>query len=60
MYRLLRPVLFGLPPEAVHRLAMHTLKVATPVLPLMRPLFGVDDTRYARDMRRTTTMDAAA
>ena len=48
MYRLLRPALFKIPPEAVHRLAMHSLHAATPLLPLLKPWLGVSETKHAR------------
>ena len=48
IYRALRPLLFTLPPEAAHRLAMHTLRAATPVLPLLKPWLGADGRHLER------------
>ncbi len=48
IYRCLRPLLFRLPPEAAHRLAMHALRAANPVLPLLKPWLGVEDKRFER------------
>ncbi len=36
MYRLFRPLLFALPPEAAHRLGIHALRAFAPLLPLLR------------------------
>jgi dihydroorotate dehydrogenase len=50
MYKLIRPVLFALPPEAAHRLAMHTLRVARPILPAFKPWLVHEDRRLERKL----------
>ncbi len=47
-YRLLRPLLFLLPPEAAHRLAMAALRAGGPLLPLLSPWLTDPDPRHAR------------
>jgi dihydroorotate dehydrogenase len=47
MYKLVRPILFTLPPEAAHGLAMASLRLARPVLPLLSPLLRFDDPSLA-------------
>jgi dihydroorotate dehydrogenase len=48
MYALIRPILFALPPEAAHRLAMHTLRIARPSLPAFKPWLVHEDPRLER------------
>jgi dihydroorotate dehydrogenase len=48
MYKLLRPLLFALPPEAAHRLAMHALRVGNPLLPAFKPWLVLEDPRLER------------
>jgi len=47
MYKILRPILFCLPPEAAHEAAMAALRLARPVLPLFSPWLRCDDARLA-------------
>ncbi|HTB34455.1 MAG TPA: quinone-dependent dihydroorotate dehydrogenase, partial [bacterium] len=47
MYKLLRPLLFTLPPEAAHGLAMASLRLARPALPWLAPWLRRDDPSLA-------------
>jgi dihydroorotate dehydrogenase len=48
MYKLLRPLLFALPPEGAHRLAMHALRLGRPLLPAFKPWLVLEDARLER------------
>ncbi len=48
MYKLIRPLLFTLPPEAAHRLAMRALRIGSPLLPLFKPWLVIEDPRLER------------
>lgn len=48
MYKALRPLLFMMPPEAAHGVAMATLRVAGPLLPALAPWLRVEDPTLAR------------
>ncbi len=50
MYRLLRPLLFALPPEAAHRAAFTALGAARPALPALAPWLRRDDPRLAAEV----------
>ncbi|HTB21195.1 MAG TPA: quinone-dependent dihydroorotate dehydrogenase [bacterium] len=50
MYKLLRPLLFTLPPEAAHEAAMAGLRLARPVLPLFAGALRCEDPRLAREV----------
>lgn len=50
MYRLLRPLLFGLPPEAAHSAASGALRLARPLLPLAAPFLVKKDPRLQREV----------
>ena len=50
MYRLLKPFLFALEPEAAHGLALGVLKLSQPFLPLVSPLFKTADSRLERTL----------
>lgn len=47
MYKAVRPLLFLLPPEAAHNLALHALRLGRPVLPLLKPWLVREDPRQA-------------
>ena len=47
MYKMVRPILFTLPPEAAHGLAMRSLRAARPVLPWLAPFLRHDDPSLA-------------
>ena len=48
MYKLIRPLLFSIPPEAAHRCAMHTLSFGRPFLPIFAPWLTHEDPRLER------------
>jgi dihydroorotate dehydrogenase len=45
MYKLIRPLLFTLPPEAAHNAAMAGLRLSRPFLPLLAPWLAVRERR---------------
>jgi dihydroorotate dehydrogenase len=47
LYKLIRPLLFTLPPEAAHNAAMAGLRLSQPLLPLLSPWLRFDDPRLA-------------
>jgi dihydroorotate dehydrogenase len=47
IYRTLRPLLFTLPPEAAHGLAMLSLRLSRPALPWLAPFLRFDDPSLA-------------
>jgi dihydroorotate dehydrogenase len=48
MYKLIRPILFSIPPEAAHRFAMHTLRLSHPILPAFKSWLVHEEPRLAR------------
>lgn len=47
MYKLFRPLLFTLPPEAAHHAALTALRLSRPLLPLLSPWLRREDPRLA-------------
>ena len=48
LYKLLKPILFSLEPETAHGLALGSLKLSRPFLPLLSPLLKIRDKRLER------------
>ncbi len=48
LYKILRPFLFSLDPEAAHGIALGALKLSRPLLPLVSPFLKVADPRLER------------
>jgi dihydroorotate dehydrogenase len=50
LYKLLKPILFSLDPEAAHGLALGTLKLSEPLLPLFSPFLRIQDKRLEKTL----------
>jgi dihydroorotate dehydrogenase len=50
LYKLLKPILFSLEPEGAHHLAMGTLRLSRPLLPLFSPWLRTRDTRLEKNL----------
>jgi dihydroorotate dehydrogenase len=50
MYRLVRPILFSLPPEAAHKVAFAGLRLSRPLLPLAAPFFCLRHPSLEREL----------
>jgi dihydroorotate dehydrogenase len=50
LYKLLKPILFSLEPEGAHHLALGSLKLSRPFLPLFSPWLRTRDTRLEKTL----------
>ncbi len=50
MYKLLKPILFSLEPEAAHHLALGALQLSRPFLPLLSSLLKTQDSRLVKTL----------